>query len=98
MRYRSWQSRAVEYFQKAGTGRSKAYYRCGFCRSRKVLNRELWEYIRPPKCNNCFKTDWRIDWSRSEDRRLKRGGYNICYCDALHYPHRKGSVDECQSG
>ncbi len=88
--------RAVDYHQQLnGVVRQKFFYRCGACRGKKVLNRELWEYTRPPKCE-CGACDWRIDMSRYKEWVTRRGPYDTCKCDGLPFFHRAGSSVWCE--
>lgn len=92
----SWETRAVAYHQQLGNKRRvKFFYKCGSCRSMKVLNRELWEYIRPPKCK-CGVQDWRMDSARYNRWLNRTGEYNTCKCNGLHYNHRAGSTVWCE--
>ena len=89
----SWQARAAEYFKKLdGRARERKHYRCGTrtggCYKRKVLRRELWEYIRPPKCEHCGKIDWRLDLHRTKEHKTRMGVFKTCHCDGVEHPHR----------
>lgn len=88
-------NRATEYHQRLKTPRGKAFYRCGTCRTRKVLKRELWEYLRPPKCPFCGDLNWWIDLSRTRDHREKKNGYTICDCAGYSFRHHKGGGVWC---
>lgn len=91
-----WQIKADEYLQRLKKPRVKKYYRCAKpCRTRKVLNRELWEYIRPPKCSVCGRMEWQLDMHRTNDQKNKTGSYVVCCCDGAWYPHRPGSIELC---
>jgi len=89
-----WQIQASEYQQRLVNPRGLKSYRCGKCRARKVLKRELWEYIRPPRCI-CGSNDWRLDMHRYKEWKNRTGVYATCHCDGLHHPHRKGSNVWC---
>lgn len=92
-----WQTRAVDYHQKfANITRLLKYYRCGCCRARRVLNKELWEYTRPSKCYECNSVDWRYDKHRYIEHKTKTGAYSTCHCDGVRHPHRKGSDVWCE--
>lgn len=92
-----WRTRGAEYFKRLKKRRQKFYYRCGRCRKRKVLARELWEYQIPPRC--CRGVYWVIDGSRYKCWKNKTHAYALCYCfqgrmwDA---PHKPGSVFLCE--
>lgn len=92
----NWKHRAVEYHQKIKTVRAKKFYRCGHCKARRVLNRELWEYSKPPKCHTCGVIDWCIDMYRYTEWKNKTGSYAVCHCYELPYPHRPGSDVWCK--
>lgn len=93
---KSWQVRATEYHQKLGKRkRVKCFYRCGNCRTARVLPRELWNYLRPPACRNCFAKDWRMDMSRYKAWLNRTNPYNTCRCNGLHFNHRAGSNVFC---
>lgn len=89
-----WEARAVDYFQCLGRARARPYYRCGRCRARRRLARELWNYSRPPRCS-CGVSDWRLDLHRTKEQEAKTGAYAICRCDGYWYPHRPGSGVWC---
>jgi len=91
----SWQTRAADYQQRLVKPRGLKCYRCNDCRGRKVLNRELWEYMRPPRCK-CGASDWRIDMTRYKEWKTKTGSYAICACDGIHHPHKPGSNVWCE--
>ncbi len=73
--------------QLGGKPRAKAFYRCGYCRHRKALAKELWLYLRPPKCI-CGRVDWRMDMGRYNDWLNKRHAYALCRCSAAPFPHK----------
>lgn len=90
-----WRIKAVEYCQnQKGKIRYFKHYRCGQCRARKRLNRELWQYISPPKCK-CGSKDWRMDLHRTKEWLNKKGVYDSCDCHGYLYKHRKGSGCWC---
>ncbi len=92
----SWQVRAEEFkLQLGGKSRKLKHYRCGGCRARKSMHRELWNYVQPPKCKMCGVRDWRLDNSRTKEHTERKGVFNSCHCDGAWYPHRKGSIDLC---
>ena len=91
-----WQTRAIDYFQRLGKPRIRKHYRCGRCRARRSLRRELWQYVRPPRCG-CKSIDWRLDMSRTREWQERKGVFDTCRCDGAHYPHRRGSVLRCES-
>lgn len=91
-----WKIKADEYLQKLKKPRAKPYYRCAYpCRTRKVLKRELWEYLQPPKCDVCGLVAWRLDMNRTREQKTKTGAYAICYCDGAPYLHKPGSIELC---
>lgn len=90
----NWETRAVEYHQRLKTPRKYCFYRCGSCRGRKVLKRELWQYVRPPKCS-CGKVNWYIDLSRTKDWKEKKNGYSVCDCNGYHFRHHKAGGVWC---
>ena len=91
-----WEDRAYRYLALLkGVVRGKKYYRCGHCRMRKVLARELWEYSQPPKCEICNVVGWVIDMTRYKEFKTKTGSYAVCRCDGLHHEHRPGSSVWC---
>lgn len=93
----SWQARAVDYCQKMqGQARILKHYRCGQCRHRKRLNRELWEYSKVPACDNCTAQDWRLDLHRTKEHTTKTGAYSVCHCGQVPFPHRTGSDVFCE--
>ena len=77
--------------------RSRPYYRCGKCWTRRRLAKELGEYVRPPACRNCGGNDWRIDAGRRVEYRTRSGVFETCYCDGYHFPHRVGGGVWCRS-
>jgi len=92
----SWETRAAEYCQKLnGKPRARKHYRCGACRSRRSLRRELWQYVRPPKCRCCGAVDWRLDMSRTKEWLTRTGVFDTCDCGEYHFPHRKGGGVWC---
>jgi hypothetical protein len=92
----SWETRAVEYLQRlGGKARPLKHYRCGACRARRSLRRELWQYLRPPRCRECSAVDWRLDLSRYREWQHRTGVFDTCYCGELHHPHRIGGSVWC---
>ena len=70
------------------------YYRCGRCRKRRRLSRELWEYSFPPKC--CGGVHWLLDMHRFKEWKGKTGAYAICRCSGAWWgPHKPGSTYDC---
>lgn len=91
-----WRIRADDYCQKQnGKLRYLKHYRCGQCRARKRLNREIWQYIKPPKCGCCGAVDWRMDLHRTKEWKESTGVYNHCDCGGYLHKHRKGSGAWC---
>jgi len=90
-----WSWRAIDYFQRLGGRRQKFYYRCGKCRRRKVLSRELWEYKSPPKC--CRGVYWTLDMDRYRAQQEKTGAYAVCGCgnNSWGAGHKPGSTMAC---
>lgn len=64
-------------------------YRCWRCWKRKALRKALESYEQRPKCGFC-KTD---SLFCPKDRLKKVRRLENCYCDAFHFPHRKGGGD-----
>jgi len=91
-----WYLRAADYFARLKKRRQKFYYRCGKCRKRKVLSRELWEYQIPPRC--CRGVYWTLDMDRYKAWKNKTGAYAICYCgmNAWDARHKPGSLLFCE--
>lgn len=81
--------------QLRGKSRDLAFYKCGKCQTHKRLNKELWGYVRPPRCTNCGALDWRIDLYRTNERKRRTGRYQRCYCGGTHFVHRPGSTRYC---
>lgn len=93
----NWEVRAVEYQRKlGGKPRRRKHYRCGACRGRASLARELWLYTRPPACKSCGVVDWRLDMHRTKELTTRTGVYNVCHCPGLTHPHRAGSSVWCE--
>lgn len=91
-----WEVRAVDYLQQlGGKVRARKYYRCGHCRARRSLRRELWQYLRPPRCRCCNAVDWRLDMSRYREWKTRSGVFDTCHCDGYWFPHRKGGGVWC---
>ena len=92
----SWHVRGAEYCQRLnGKVRTRKHYRCGQCRARRSLKRELWDYIRPPKCRECYAVDWRLDMSRTKEWLTRTGVFNTCNCGGYFFPHRRGGGVWC---
>lgn len=90
------ESRATEYMQRfKGVVRKLKHYRCGQCNARRSLKREIWQYIRPPKCRTCGAADWRFDMQRYKEFKTRTGVFDTCYCNNVSYPHRKASTVWC---
>ena len=87
---------SVKYLQRLKTPRGKAAYRCGTCRTSRILKREIWEYIRIPKCTNCSAVNWRIDMNAYNAWKNKTGSYTVCKCNFVYFPHKPKSVPECE--
>ena len=81
--------------RQKGVVRRFKHYRCGQCTARRPLKREIWEYIRPPKCRTCGAIDWRFDLYRYKSFKNKTGVYDTCHCTGLIHPHRKASTVWC---
>lgn len=92
----SLEIRAAEYCQKLnGKVRPRKHYRCGNCRTRKSLKRELWQYVRPPKCPCCGLVDWRLDLSRYKEWKGRKGVFDTCHCGGVWcVSHPTGPTDE----
>jgi len=96
MKAMHWRDRAEKYHRGMhGQLRGLKAYRGGFCRSRRILTKELWEYMNPPFCKQCGRKDWRIDLSRWLEWKYKLGVYAACHCNGLDYPHRPASSVWC---
>lgn len=91
-----WRIRAEEYMKKLnGKARRLKHYRCGHCRARKNLAKELWQYIQPPQCQKCGRRDWRLDYHRHLEKKNGTGVFESCQCYGYPYPHRIGSGIQC---
>lgn len=90
-----WQTRAEDYLKKLnGKPRALKHYRCGTCRARRRLAKELWEYLRPPNCQ-CGRVDWTIDLHRTKEHKTRTGIYDTCNCSMTPFPHKKGYGTWC---
>jgi hypothetical protein len=58
------------------------------CRARKSLPKKPGEYLRPPRCWNCGRADWKIDKYRLSENPKDRG--HICGCTGRILIHRHG--------
>ena len=89
--------RAVKYLQKLKKSRGKGFYQCGSCKRLHVFKRELWEYVRYPKCNHCGEINWYIDNYTHKHWKNKTGTYAICNCKFVHYTHKPRSLPACEA-
>jgi phage FluMu protein Com len=89
--------RAVKYLQTLKKPRGKAFYRCGSCKRPYVLKRELWLYIRYPKCPMCGEVNWIINNHAHSAWKNKTGSYAVCHCHFVFHPHKPKSVPECEA-
>jgi len=91
-----WGIRAHRYLQKLKKRRAKHYYRCGKCRKRRVLAKELWEYMVPPR--HCGGVFWTLDMDRYSAWKNQKGAYAVCRCGNSSWdaPHKPGSIIWCE--
>ena len=68
-------------------------HRCQRCGKHFVLRRNAGAYTIPRRCPKCRSLKIRFD-AYEYARRLKRRRA-ACYCYAAHYPHRPGSLPDC---
>lgn len=67
--------------------------RCRNCRSRQRIKRHPDDYKIARRCLGCGSTKL---YSIEEERRRELKKQETCYCMAIPFPHRKGSLRFCE--
>lgn len=65
----------------------KTPHRCSRCQKRFSFRRHWQTYKRFKKCDRCGSLNFYVDKTRMRRDNAKLS----CWCDAYHYPHRRGS-------
>lgn len=69
-------------------------YRCSHdrCRARRTLPRLIEQYIREPRCRVCGGP---LTLDQYRQRTGPSEGRGTCFCDGVHFPHRKAGTVWC---